>query len=92
MFREQIRRASQVALVVKNLPANAGDVRGADSIPGLGRSSGEHSKPFHYFCLDNPMNRGACGATVLWRIVINDRFRWCSSKTKSSRAIDDLTG
>ena len=30
--------ASQVALVLKNLPANAGDVRDVDSIPGLGRS------------------------------------------------------
>ena len=33
-------RASQVALVVKNLPAYAGDIRDADSIPGLGRSLG----------------------------------------------------
>ena len=34
-------RASQVALVVKNLPVSAGDIRDADSIPGSGRSSGE---------------------------------------------------
>ena len=34
-------RASQVALVVKNPPANAGDIRDAGSIPGLGRSTGE---------------------------------------------------
>ena len=34
-------RASQVALVVKNLPTNAGDVRDAGLIPGLGRSPGE---------------------------------------------------
>ena len=33
-------RASQVALVVNNLPANAGDVRDPDSVPGLGRSPG----------------------------------------------------
>ena len=33
--------ASQVALVVKNLPANAGDIRDMGSIPGLGRSPGE---------------------------------------------------
>ena len=33
-------RASQVALVVKNLPANAGDIRDWDLIPGLERSSG----------------------------------------------------
>ena len=39
--------ASQVALVVKNLPANVGDVRDASSIPGSGRSPGEgHGNPF----------------------------------------------
>ena len=68
-----------MAQMVKNLAANAGDVRVADSIPGLGRSSGgERNNPFQYSCLDNLMKRGACWATILWRIVINDRFRWCS--------------
>ena len=39
-------KASQVALVVKNLPANAEDIRNAGSIPGLGRSPGEgHGNP-----------------------------------------------
>ena len=57
--------ASQVALVVKNPPANAGDVRDASSIPGLGRSAGEeHSNPLQYSCLENPMDRGAWWATV----------------------------
>ena len=47
----------QVALVVKNLPANAGDVRDVDSIPGLGRSpGGGHSKPLQYSCLENSMD------------------------------------
>ena len=47
--------ASQVVLVVKNLPANAGDVRDMGSIPGLGRSSvGEHGTPLQYSCLENP--------------------------------------
>ena len=32
--------ASQVALVVKNLPTNAGDIRDRGSIPGSGRSPG----------------------------------------------------
>ena len=53
--------ASQVALVVKNLPvnANAGDIRDTDSIPGLGRSRGERSgNPLLYSCLENPMDRG----------------------------------
>ena len=41
--------ASQVALVVKNLPANAGDKRDVGSIPGLGRSpGGGHGNPPHY--------------------------------------------
>ena len=44
-----------MALVVKNLPAKAGDVRDAGSIPGLGRSpAGGHGNPLQYFCLENP--------------------------------------
>ena len=49
-----------MALLVKNLPANAGD---ADLIPGLGRSPGGeedfHGNPLQYSCLDNAMDRGA---------------------------------
>jgi len=56
---------SQVTLVVKNQPANAGDIRDVDSIPGLGRSpGGGHDNPFQYSCLENPMDRGAWWATV----------------------------
>ena len=52
--------ASQLALVVKNLPANVGDARDSDSIPGSGRSPGVGSgKPLQYSCLENPMDRGA---------------------------------
>ena len=52
-------RASQVALVVKNLSANVGDIRDMSSIPGLERSpGGGHSNPLQYFCLENPMDRG----------------------------------
>jgi len=54
-----------VALVVKNLPANAGDARDAGSIPGSGRSPGEgNGNPLQYSCLGNPMDRGAWQATV----------------------------
>ena len=57
--------ASQVALVVKNPPANAHDVRDAHSIPGLGRSPrGGHDNPLQYSCLENPVDRGAWWATV----------------------------
>ena len=55
-----LTRASQGALVVKNLPANAGDVRHTGSIPGLGRSPGRgHGNPLQYSCLENPTDRGA---------------------------------
>ena len=48
-------RASQVALVEKNLPANAGDIRGMGLIPGLGRSpGGGHGNPLQYSCVENP--------------------------------------
>ena len=47
--------ASQVATVVKNPPANAGDIRDVALIPGLGRSpGGGHDNPFQYSCLENP--------------------------------------
>ena len=59
------RNASQVALVIKNSPASAGDVRDMDSIPGSGRSpGGEHGSPRQDSCLENPMDRGAWQATV----------------------------
>ena len=52
--------APQVALVIKNLPANALDVRDAGSIPRLGRSPrGGHGNPLQYSCLENPMDREA---------------------------------
>ena len=56
---------SQVALVVKNPPANAGDLRDSGSISGSGRSSGGgHGNPLQYSCLENHMDRGAWRATV----------------------------
>ena len=48
------REASRVALVVKNPPANAGNIRGADSIPGSGRfPGGGHGNPLQYSCVGN---------------------------------------
>ena len=56
---------SHVVLVVKNLPANAGDIRDMGSIPGLGRSpGGRHGNPLQYSCLENPKDREAWWATV----------------------------
>ena len=44
--------------MVKNLPANAGDIKDSDSIPGSGRSPGEAGGyPLQYFCLESPMDR-----------------------------------
>ena len=58
-------RASQVVLVVKTPPANLGDVGDTGLIPGSGRSpGGGHSNPLHDYCLEKPMERGACRATV----------------------------
>ena len=58
-------RASQVALVLKNPPANVGDIRDAGSIPGLGRSpQGRHGNTLQYSCLENSMGRGTWKATV----------------------------
>ena len=58
--------ASQIVLVVKNPPANAGDPRVTGSIPGLGRSPGEgKDNPLQYPCLENSMDRGA------WQVVIH---------------------
>ena len=55
------QRATQVALVVKNLPANAGDSRDVSLIPGWGRPPGEgNGNPPQYSRLENPMDGGAC--------------------------------
>ena len=50
---------------IKNLPANAGDIRDTDLIPGSRRSPGKgHSNPLQYSCLENSVARGARRATV----------------------------
>ena len=72
-------RASQEALVVKNSPANAGDIRDVGPVPGLGRSpGGGHGNSLQYSCPENPMDRGA-----LWAIV--------HGVTKSGTRLSDLT-
>ena len=58
-------RASQVALVVKNPPANAGDTRDSGLIPGSERSDGVgNGDPLQFSYLENSVDRGACWAAV----------------------------
>ena len=65
LFNRRLR-ASQVVLVVKSSPANAGDARDVGLIPGLGRSPGERNgNPLQYSCLVNPMDRG------VWRAIVH---------------------
>ena len=59
--------ASQMAVGLKNLPANAGDLRNMDSIPGSGRNPGrERDNPLQYSCLENPIDRGVHSITKSW--------------------------
>ena len=54
-----------MALVVKNLPANAGDIKDMGSVPGLGGSpGGGHGNQLQYSGLENPMDRGAWKSAV----------------------------
>ena len=65
LLMRDVEGASEVALMVKNLPANAGDIRDTGSILGLGRSSeGGRGNPLQYSCVENPMDRGAQQAIV----------------------------
>ena len=73
--------ASQAALGVKNLPVNAGDTGDAGSIPGSGRSpGGGHDNPLQYFCLENPMDRGAWKAIVI-RVTKSQTLKQLSTHT-----------
>ena len=73
-------RASQVVLVVKNLPANTGDLRDPGSVPGSGRSPGEgNGDPLQYSCLENPMDRGAWWATVHGVAKSRARLKWLTA-------------
>ena len=59
----------QMALAVKNLPANAGDARDTGSVPGSGRfPGGRHGSSFQCSCLENPMERGIL-QTIVHRVA-----------------------
>ena len=71
-----------MVLVVKNLPANAGDVRDTGSIPGSGRSpGGGHGNPLQYSCLEKAMDRGAW-----WPMVHTVAKSWTLLERTTTRA------
>ena len=79
-------KASQVTLVVKNSPANAGDIRDTNLIPGSGRApGGRHGNPLQYSCLENPMDRGAWRATVHGDTRV--RHDWSNSAFRTEKAM-----
>ena len=76
------KSVSQVVLVVKNPPAQTGDIRDVGLIPGLGRSpGGGNGHPLQYSCLENPMGRGAWRATVHGVAKESDATGWPGTHT-----------
>ena len=68
----------------KNPPANVRDMGDIGSIPGLRRSpGGGNSNPLQYSCLDNPMDRGACGLQSPWGCKESDTSEPVSMRAKS---------
>ena len=62
-----LQQAGEVALVMRNLPANAGDIRDVGSIPGLGRSpGGGYATPLQYSCLENPHGQRSLAGYSQW--------------------------
>ena len=82
--------ASHVALVIKNLPANARDARDAGSILELGRfSEGEHGNPLQYSCLENPWTKEPGG---LWSIRSQSQtqLNWFSTYSTLTKSMPDM--
>ena len=80
--------------MVKNLPANVGDIRDSGSIPGLERSpGGEHGNSLQCCCLENPMDRGTCQATLVAMASPWDHKSWTRLKQKKrgKRSVESLT-
>ena len=66
--------ASQVVLVVKNLPTNAGDIKALSLIPGLGRDpGGGHGNPLQYSGLENPHRQRSLAGYSPWGCEESDR-------------------
>ena len=72
----------EVVLAVKNLPANARDIRDMGLIPGLGRSARrEHGNPLQYSYLGNPKDRGAWRAMVHRVAKSQTWLKWLNTHT-----------
>ena len=85
--------ASQVVLVVKNQPANAGDIRDVGSIPGLGGSPREgNDNPLQYSCQENSKDRGAWWATVHGVIKSWPRLKRLGTSKHWSGCLQGLSG
>ena len=77
--RRSSSSSSKVALVVKNLLANARDMRDTGSIPGSGRSlGGGHGNPLQYSCPEKPIDRGDWWATVYGVAKSQTWLKWLS--------------
>ena len=77
-----------MALLIKNLPANAGDIRDTGLIPGLGRSPGvRHGNLLQYSCLKNPMDNGAWQATLH---SVAKSQKWLKQLSSSSKGAKPL--
>ena len=71
--------------MIKNPPANAGDIRDSGSIPGSGRSpGGGHGNPLQYSCLENPVDRGAWWAMVGRATKSRTRLKRLSTYSRSN--------
>ena len=82
----------QVAKLVKSPPANAGDTRDMDSIPGSGRSPGVgNGNPFQYSCLGNPMDRGAWRATTYGVTKEPDMTECACTQASPPRIVDAVS-
>ena len=76
--------------MVKNTPANAADIGGVHSVPGLGRYRGKgHGNPLQYSGLENPMDRGAWGATVHGVTKGQIGLKWQHARTLMWHVLQD---
>ena len=73
--------------MVKNPPANGGDISDVGSVSGSGRPpGGGHGNTLQYFCLENPTDRGAWWATIYWVTKSHTRLKRRSTHSQAAAA------